>query len=348
VSQNVLKASAQIEQYPKIIQDLRDEVLKLKLDLNQDGDSNMNVQIKKNVEEMKIIMEKLLEKKANLDFYEQQLLLNETLIVQINSILLSISNTIELDHRKKLNNSMLVLNQALDNIHNANVTLTHNREEAARSIAKYNLQVQNLKLLDLQSGDKTRFESIYMKLQLDLDMTFFHRQQELFLKTREILNTNSNELFMINLQTFQANIGNTGSDLSKVVKEFVDTFVVKFSPNAEHTIDVTYETCTEDNLSDKTFTAKISKMFVDSGPIAPIPFNTPRKMKKPIFDSEEDLEDTPKQKKMKMTPGVLLSTKKFTPRKIRTPRKKARMSMIPKPMRTMPKSILRSFERLDE
>jgi hypothetical protein len=291
------------------------------------------------LEKIKSLHHKILEKQIIAASNEQELAINEDIIVQIRSILLAVTNEIKLEDRKQLNDSILLLNQAMDNLHAINVTLTHNADEAKRSVLKHQQKIKELQLCN-SNGDQI-IETLFCKLQLEREAAFYNRQDLLFNEKQSNLANRTNSLLRLNLSIFQSCVGTVSANLddasknhtlARVMNDFVSSFVREFTPSIEQIPQVSYETCTEDDTSDHTFTEKVSKLKVDT-------FATPTKSQNRI-EEEEDLSDTPVAKKPKKTP-MRTAKKVHTPRKSvrKTPRRKMRMSMIP----IMKSSILHNW-----
>jgi hypothetical protein len=336
-----------------MIETLQAEVTRLREELAQVNDDSSGTVREEIMIKAKQLIQKTMDRKMELIHSELDISLNEHRVDLIRGILLTVANNTTLDSKKRLNDSILRLNEMLDGLHSKNVAIWHNADQSRLAISRYEEQLDELRKDNLKDS---KFENLVKDYQLASEFHILERRKEYENQFRDSLLKESQEMMKSNLQLLASILTNVQS-IEQLLADFVQGLDNLLGLGESRPIEIEYDTCTEDHYSDGTCTEAISELRVSAAPevemLPPLAMNkTPKtrshvEIRTPECDPSEDIDATPvPHKRVRNTP-VVRSTARGTPKKLvkKTPsRRKLRMSMIPvlRPERQEESMILRS------
>lgn len=296
---------------------------------------------------------KLQNKTIDLLLNESEIAMNEQRIDHIKALLLAINNGTKLEQKKALNDSIFKLNQSLDNLHSANVTLWHNSDQYRQAIDRYTHRLEEISKISISAADiQLKLESIFTEARLNRESMILDKKLEIFETSQKALYKESSALFKINLICFQKSLDlvsgvSNAQDIGNSISTFIECFAKEFLPELNSSqMEVSYDTCTEDCQSEATYPNAEEEDFTPKE--LPNEFTFPQGTSGSAKDM--DIDATPVKKKVHMkdkTPSPVVmpdpdatpvqkrksrSTPRNTPSRStrKTPsRRKMRMSMIP-------------------
>jgi predicted DNA-binding protein YlxM (UPF0122 family) len=350
-----IQVEYRIGQYPIVIEKLRAEVARLREEL-----ANVNQEPGMDLEETILKAKHLLQKKS--DRYveliqgELEITLNEHRIDLIRGLLLTVANNTSLESKRRLNESILRLNEILDGFHSRNVAIWHNTDQCRLAITRYEEQMDLLKNKDLNDSVQSKLDILLKDHQLASEFYVLEKRKEHENQLRESLLKESNEMIKSNLQ-LMTSILTKESSIEVLLADYVQNLDNLFGLSKTNPVEIEYDTCTEDHCSDGTCTEAISDLRVSAAPememLPPLIMNhTPRRkgsvlIRTPEGGPKEDIDATPVPHKRSRHTPVVRCTPRGTPKKLvkKTPsRRKLRMSMIPvlRPEKQEEPMVLRS------
>ncbi|KAJ3275755.1 kinesin-like protein Klp5 [Terramyces sp. JEL0728] len=301
VSQNTIKVSTQLSQYPKIIEELRAEILRL-----QSAAPEIEEYCERAVEKARLLNEKIKIKQQEYFNYQTDMAVNEERIENIKCLLLSFANGLQLDQLKRMNVTILKLNEMMDDLLNQNNTFYHNSAQCQIALERYS---NSLSKLTNKYQDSSSIKIKLYEFVIDRESHIIQIQRELFTHQQEISRAEITKLVKLNLDFF----GKLLADPNTPVEALIGQFISGTNPEPEAVID--YDTTEAESGADTDTESNIflnvSKLQVNESYDS---FSTPKKR----FESDDELQTPMQRKKVKKTPRTL----KKTP-------KRKRMSMIP-------------------
>ncbi|KAJ2996602.1 kinesin-like protein Klp5 [Globomyces sp. JEL0801] len=248
-----------VAQYPKLIEALRAEIVRLKLvdDERRNSTAGESAQfeniLQQCIDKSTILQNKLQEKRIEHQKLEMDVALNDYRIENLKTLLLAITNGTKLEERRSLNEAILEMNQVLDDLHGGNTTMLHNIDQCKQSIERYEAKLTKLYNAHDSADFKARFNIAMLSGTLKRETACLELEKKYLNVIQSKTSEENTKLVQINLQFFQTllKIKDKAStaNLAQLLKLYAST--LSGSDNnlpIEHF--VTYDTCTEDEASD--------------------------------------------------------------------------------------------------
>ncbi|KAJ3257989.1 kinesin-like protein Klp5 [Boothiomyces macroporosus] len=301
VSQNTIEVSTQLSQYPKIIEELRAEILRLQSAIPENEEY-----CERAVEKARLLNEKIKLKQQEYYNYQTEMAINEEQVENIKCLLLSFANGLQLDQLKKMNDTILQLNEKMDELLNQNNNLYHNSAQCQIALERYS---NSLNKLTNKYQDSSRVKIKMYEYMIDRESFVIQLQRELFTKQQETCRNEIAKLVKLNLDFF----GKLLVDPTASVESLLFPYIHVSSNTVEPVLD--YDTTEAESEADtdteSNIFLQVSKLKVEENRDL---LSTPKKR----IESDDELQTPMQRKKVKKTPRTL----KKTP-------KRKRMSMIP-------------------
>ncbi|KAI8896766.1 P-loop containing nucleoside triphosphate hydrolase protein [Globomyces pollinis-pini] len=259
LTQNTIDVGTHVAQYPKLIEALRAEIVRLKLvdDERRNSTAGESAQfeniLQQCIDKSTILQNKLQEKRIEHQKLEMDVALNDYRIENLKTLLLAITNGTKLEERRSLNEAILEMNQVLDDLHGGNTTMLHNIDQCKQSIERYEAKLTKLYNAHDSADFKARFNIAMLSGTLKRETACLELEKNYLNVIQSKTSEENTKLVQINLQFFQTllKIKDKAStaNLAQLLKLYAST--LSGSDNdlpIEHF--VTYDSCTEDEASD--------------------------------------------------------------------------------------------------